>query len=75
MRNNYRPKGFKVCNESTQDNTLLELVLITLICFCLGFALFYNPKSESSDQTEPSIEEFYRYFHKKPMQKYRCTWW
>ena len=56
-------------NESTQDNTLLELVLITLICFCLGFALFYNPKSESPNETEPSIEEFYRY----PLQAWQTT--
>lgn len=70
MRNNYRPKGFKVySNEPTQDNTLLELVLTTLICFCLGFAFFYNPKSESPNETEPSIEEFYKY----PLQAWQTT--
>ena len=70
MRNNYRPKGFKVySNEPTKDNTLLELVLVTLICFCLGFAFFYNPKSESQNETEPSIEEFYRY----PLQAWQTT--
>ena len=56
-------------NEPTQDNTLLELVLTTLICFCLGFAFFYNPKSESPNETEPSIEEFYKY----PLQAWQTT--
>ena len=29
--------------------------------FLFGIYLFYNPKSESPNETEPSIEEFYRY--------------
>tara|TARA_R100000008_G_scaffold35670_1_gene20264 strand:- start:309 stop:791 length:483 start_codon:yes stop_codon:yes gene_type:complete len=64
------PPGFKMYNNTPpKDNTLLELLIISLICFCLGFAFFINPKSEPQIESEPSMETFEQY----PLQAWQSV--
>tara|TARA_Y100001937_G_C7037734_1_gene293151 strand:- start:83 stop:532 length:450 start_codon:yes stop_codon:yes gene_type:complete len=57
-------------NYKTQNEELLELILIGAICFVLGFAFFYDyGDGEPNTKSEPSMDVFEQY----PLQAWQTT--
>ena len=48
-------------NYKTQSEELLEMILIALICFVLGFVFFYDYGEPSVVSSEPKMDTFNQY--------------
>ena len=56
-------------NYKTQSEELLEMILIALICFVLGFVFFYDYDEPSVVSSEPKMDTFNQY----PLQAWQTT--